>query len=142
MNASSSPDKPLQDYINHLSILLDLSPIESNGAVILPSPASLAERVYADIELTHSDDAYYSFYTDGSLIHLGTPKVSMGWSWVQIHASHLTIATYAHETIAHWPSSSCAEAAAVYAALSFIPNGVKVSLYTSLKSKLMQAILE
>ncbi|CAB4406990.1 unnamed protein product [Rhizophagus irregularis] len=26
----------------------------------------------------------YTFYTDGSLINLGTAEVSMGWGWVQI----------------------------------------------------------
>ncbi|EXX55574.1 hypothetical protein RirG_224270 [Rhizophagus irregularis DAOM 197198w] len=91
------------------------------------TPASLAEQVYANTILTHPVDAHYVFYTDGSLIHLGTPEVSIGWSWVQIHDLHLnSVATYAHGTVKHWPSSSHAEAAAIYAALSSVPNGAKV----------------
>ncbi|CAB4417419.1 unnamed protein product [Rhizophagus irregularis] len=56
----------------------------------------------------------YTFYTDGSLINLGTAEVSMGWGWVQIvqDSGFLnSIAAYKHGVIHDWPSSSRAEAA-------------------------------
>ncbi|PKC01681.1 hypothetical protein RhiirA5_402719 [Rhizophagus irregularis] len=64
-------------------------------------------------------------------VRMGTPEVSIGWSWVQIHDLHLnSVATYAHGTVKHWPSSSHAEAAAIYAALSSVPNGAKANTLT------------
>ncbi|GBB85654.1 hypothetical protein RclHR1_12140003 [Rhizophagus clarus] len=77
--------------------------------------------------------SHYRYYTDGSLINLGTPAVSMGWSWVQVvpDAGYLnSVAAYAHGTIRNWPSSSRAEAAAIFAALSVIPDNSVVSIYT------------
>ncbi|GBB98373.1 hypothetical protein RclHR1_32030001, partial [Rhizophagus clarus] len=77
--------------------------------------------------------SHYRYYTDGSLINLGTPDVSMGWSWVQIihDAGYLnSVTAYAHGTIRCWPSSTRAEIAAIYAALSVTPEDSVVSLYT------------
>ncbi|GBB95082.1 hypothetical protein RclHR1_24700003 [Rhizophagus clarus] len=54
-------------------------------------------------------DSHYRYYTDGSLINLGTPAVSMG---------------------CHWPSSTRAETAAIYAALCVTPEASVVSIYT------------
>lgn len=77
--------KSLQDYINRLSILSDFSPIESCDIVNLLTSTFSAKYIYADIELTHPINAHYSFYTNGSLIHLSTPEVFISWSWVQIY---------------------------------------------------------
>ncbi|GBC00306.1 hypothetical protein RclHR1_38020001, partial [Rhizophagus clarus] len=77
--------------------------------------------------------SHYRYYTDGSLINLGTPAISMGWSWVQIipDAGFLnSVATYAHGTIRNWPSSTRAEIAAIYVALSVTPDDSVVSIYT------------
>ncbi|GBB85351.1 hypothetical protein RclHR1_11900001, partial [Rhizophagus clarus] len=77
--------------------------------------------------------SHYRYYTDGSLINLGTPEVSMGWSWVQIipDAGYLnSVASYTHGTIQNWPSSTRAEAAAIYAALSVTPADSTVTIYT------------
>ncbi|GES83790.1 ribonuclease H-like domain-containing protein [Rhizophagus clarus] len=77
--------------------------------------------------------SHYRFYTDGSLINLGSPEVSMGWSWVQIihDAGYLnSVATYAHGTIRNWPSSTRAEAAPIYAALSVSLADSTISIYT------------
>ncbi|GBB97776.1 hypothetical protein RclHR1_30630003 [Rhizophagus clarus] len=57
----------------------------------------------------------------------------MGWSWIQIisDAGYLnSVATYAHGTICNWPSSTRAEAAAIYAALSVTSDDFVVSIYT------------
>ncbi|GBB94894.1 hypothetical protein RclHR1_24350002 [Rhizophagus clarus] len=77
--------------------------------------------------------SHYRYYTDGSLINLGTPEVSMGWSWVQLipDALYLNfVTTYAHGTIQNWPSSTRAEAAAIYAALRVSPEDSTVTVYT------------
>ncbi|GBB83920.1 hypothetical protein RclHR1_10590002 [Rhizophagus clarus] len=95
------------------------------GSSCLPSPIIL------------SPGSHYHFYTDGSLINLGLPDISIGWSWVQIihDAGYLnSVATYAHGTIRHWPSSTRAEVAAIFAALSVSPVDSTISIYTDLQA--------
>ncbi|GBC44434.2 ribonuclease H-like domain-containing protein [Rhizophagus irregularis DAOM 181602=DAOM 197198] len=94
---------------------------------------SSAAAVFANSPLVVSSDSRYIFFTDGSLINLGTPDVSMGWSWMQIvpDASFPNfIATYAHGLIRDNPSSSRAEAAAIYAVLTISPRDSEVTIYT------------
>ncbi|GBB92762.1 hypothetical protein RclHR1_20510001 [Rhizophagus clarus] len=77
--------------------------------------------------------SHYRFYTDGSLVNLGTPEVSMGWSWVQLipDTRYLnSVATYAYSTIRNWPSSTRAEAAAIYATLRISPDDSTITVYT------------
>ncbi|GBB92968.1 hypothetical protein RclHR1_20930001 [Rhizophagus clarus] len=93
-------------YYRHLNILPDFSSsflvVECDSTVaspldnlsIFPSPVLLLSG------------SHYRYYTDGSLINLGTPEVLMGWSWVQ------------------------AEAAAIYAALSVSPDDSTITIYT------------
>ncbi|GBB92779.1 hypothetical protein RclHR1_20540004 [Rhizophagus clarus] len=57
----------------------------------------------------------------------------MGWSWVQLipDAGYLnSVAIYAHGTIRNWPSSTRAEAAAIYAALRVSPDDSTITIYT------------
>ncbi|CAB4443469.1 unnamed protein product [Rhizophagus irregularis] len=113
----------------------------------IPSPAPLMDNIAssaatdlftaADIAASSpvviTEDSCYTFYTDGSLINLGTAEVSMGWGWVQIvqDSGFLnSIAAYKHGVIHDWPSSSRAEAAAIYAALSASPVNSVVKIYT------------
>ncbi|CAB4436115.1 unnamed protein product [Rhizophagus irregularis] len=87
----------------------DFSPIDST-TVAPPSAlmaAASAESVFADSPIFPSPDSCYKFYTDGSLINLGSPDVSMDW-----------------------PSSSRAEAAAIYAALTVTPPDSTVKICT------------
>ncbi|EXX66706.1 ribonuclease H-like domain-containing protein [Rhizophagus irregularis DAOM 181602=DAOM 197198] len=106
----------------------------------LPTPHLLtAGDVAASSSVVPSSDSQYIFYTDGSLINLGTSDVSMGWSWVQIvkDSGFLnSIATYNRGIIHDWPSSSRAEAAAIYAALSASPANSVVHIYTDSQSSI------
>ncbi|GBB87291.1 hypothetical protein RclHR1_13730001, partial [Rhizophagus clarus] len=77
--------------------------------------------------------SHYRYYTDDSLVNLRTSEVSIGWSWIQLiyDARYLnSVATYAHGTIRNWPSSTRAEAAAIYAALSVSPDDSTITIYT------------
>ncbi|GBB93694.1 hypothetical protein RclHR1_22140002 [Rhizophagus clarus] len=61
----------------------------------------------------------------------------MGWSWVQLipDAGYLnSVASYVHGTIQNWPSSTRAEAAAIYAALSVFPDDSTISIYTDFQA--------
>ncbi|GBB91144.1 hypothetical protein RclHR1_01830003 [Rhizophagus clarus] len=120
-------------YYSRLDILPDFSSpfpvVECDSSVVfpldnlssLPSPVSLPSG------------SHYRYYTDGSLVNLGTPEVSMGWSWVQLipDAGYLnSVATYTHGTIRNWPSFTRAEAAAIYAALSVSADDSIITIYT------------
>ncbi|GBC05572.1 hypothetical protein RclHR1_00630019 [Rhizophagus clarus] len=120
-------------YYNRLSIPPDLSSslpmVDSDSA----SPSLLCNSPALPSPVVLPPGSPYRYYTDGSLINLGSPEVSLGWSWVQIvpDARYLnSVATYAHGTIRNWPSSTRAEAAAIYAALSITPDDFIVSIYT------------
>ncbi|GET04412.1 ribonuclease H-like domain-containing protein [Rhizophagus clarus] len=102
-----------------------------NGDMASPSPLCDSSGLPPPVVLPSG--SHYWYYTDGSLINLGSPEVSMGWSWVQIihDAGYLnSVATYAYGTIRNWPSSTRVETAAIYAALSVTPKDSVVSLYT------------
>ncbi|GBB96489.1 hypothetical protein RclHR1_27680001 [Rhizophagus clarus] len=120
-------------YYARLSIPPDFSSslLTVNGDTASPPPLCGSSGLPFPVVLPPG--SHYRYYTDGSLINLGSPVVSMGWSWVQIihDAGYLnSVATYAHGTIRNWPSSTRAETAAIYAALSVTPEDSVVSLYT------------
>ncbi|EXX65814.1 hypothetical protein RirG_011250 [Rhizophagus irregularis DAOM 197198w] len=102
-------------------------------------PLLTAGDIAASSSVVLSLDSLYTFYTDGSLINLGTSDVSMGWSWIQIvkDSGFLnSIATYKWGIIHDWPSSSRAEAAAIYAALSAFPANSVIHIYTDLQTSI------
>lgn len=91
-------------YYNRWDVAPDFS--LSDYSVVPPTPLPTAESsaavVFAESPLIPSQDLRYIFFTDGSLINLGTPDVSMGWSWMQIVPDAgfpNSIATYAHGII-------------------------------------------
>ncbi|GBB90690.1 hypothetical protein RclHR1_17710012 [Rhizophagus clarus] len=116
---------------------LDLLPDFSSSSSIVVGDLTMSPFIENRSSFSSSvplpSGSHYHYYTDGSLFNLGTPEVSMGWSWVQIisDAGYLnSVATYAHGTIRNWPSSTRAEAAAIYAALSVTPADSAVTIYT------------
>ncbi|PKK63229.1 hypothetical protein RhiirC2_717128 [Rhizophagus irregularis] len=71
------------------------------------------------------------------LINLGTPNVSMGWSWVQVldgAGFFQSIAAHAHGIIHNWPSSIRAEIAAIHAVLMVTPPSSSVTIHTNSQS--------
>ncbi|GET66236.1 RNA-directed DNA polymerase from mobile element jockey-like [Rhizophagus irregularis DAOM 181602=DAOM 197198] len=123
---------------------LDIQPNFSQDAVAtLPSPSpppslgSAAPLAFAASPLATPPDNHYCFYTDGSLINLGTPDVSMGWSWVQVldgAGFFQSIAAHAYGIIHNWPSSTRAEIAAIHAALTVTPPFSTVTIHTDSQS--------
>ncbi|CAB4421321.1 unnamed protein product [Rhizophagus irregularis] len=126
-------------YFNRLYIRPDFSGLAlptslSNTSMDSTTPSLfMVEDIAASSSVVVSSDSHYTFYTDGSLINLGTSDVSMGWGWMQIvqDSGFLnSIATFKHGIICDWPSSSRAEAAAIYAALSASPANSVIKIYT------------
>ncbi|PKK56475.1 hypothetical protein RhiirC2_829005, partial [Rhizophagus irregularis] len=92
-----------------------------------------AAAVFANSPLVVSADSRYIFFTDGSLINLGTSDVSMGWSWMQIVPDagfSNSTATYAYGIIWDNPYFFRAEAAAIYAVLTISLRDSEVTIYT------------
>ncbi|PKY31865.1 hypothetical protein RhiirB3_393622 [Rhizophagus irregularis] len=68
-------------YYNRWDIAPDFSPIDAIEASVIPTTIeSSAAAVFANSPLIPFTDSQYIFFTDGSLINLGTSDVSMGWS--------------------------------------------------------------
>ncbi|PKY25530.1 hypothetical protein RhiirB3_388834 [Rhizophagus irregularis] len=97
-------------HYNRWDIVPDFSPEDAIVAPITSTTIeSSAAAVFANSPLTPTADSRYIFFTDGSLINLGTTDVSMGWSWMQIVPDAgfpNSIATYAHGIIQDNPYSS------------------------------------
>ncbi|PKY30867.1 hypothetical protein RhiirB3_392893 [Rhizophagus irregularis] len=72
-------------YYNRWDVAPDFSPVDTIEAPVIPTTVkSSAAAIFANSPLIPSTDSCYIFFTDESLINLGTPDVSMGWSWMQI----------------------------------------------------------
>ncbi|GBB85664.1 hypothetical protein RclHR1_12140013 [Rhizophagus clarus] len=96
-------------YYRRLDILPAFSSSSSIVECDLPVDFPIADLSTLPSPVPLPSGAHYRFYTDGSLVNLGTPEVSMGWSWVQLipDAGYPnSVASYAHGTIQHWPSST------------------------------------
>ncbi|GBB86688.1 hypothetical protein RclHR1_13070008 [Rhizophagus clarus] len=94
---------------------------------------SLPHKWYLDIKANTTIPDSHDQLLDRYVCSPLTPEVLMDWSWVQLipDAGYLnSVATYAHGTIQNWPSSTRAEAAAIYAALSISPDESTISIYT------------
>ncbi|GBC47762.2 RNA-directed DNA polymerase from mobile element jockey-like isoform X1 [Rhizophagus irregularis DAOM 181602=DAOM 197198] len=100
-------DEIVRSYYGRLDILPNFS---QEDVITLPSPSpfpslgSAASFAFAASPLATPPDNHYCFYTDGSLINLGTPDVSM------------------------------AEIAAIHAALTVTPPSSTVTIYTDSQS--------
>ena len=68
------------------------------------------------------------FYTDGSLMDLGTTTCSM--SYACIHTTYDAPPFELSSKIENWPSSTRAEVAAILITLLLCPVGIKVTIYT------------
>ncbi|PKY23945.1 hypothetical protein RhiirB3_438325, partial [Rhizophagus irregularis] len=121
-------------YYSKLNFVSDPSPTDATAASAIPTTVeSSAAAVFVNSPLVVSAESRYIFYTNRSLINLGTPDVSMGWSWMQIVLDAgfpNSIATYAHSIIWDNPSFSRAEAAAIYAVLTISSHDSEVTIYT------------
>ncbi|GET55807.1 hypothetical protein GLOIN_2v1783661 [Rhizophagus irregularis DAOM 181602=DAOM 197198] len=133
-------DETVRSYYGRLDIQPNFS---QEDVVTLPSPSPLpslgsaAPLAFAASPLATPPDNHHCFYTDGSLINLGTPDVSMGWSWVQVldgAGFFQSIAAHAHGIIHNWPSSTRAEIAAIHAALTVTPPFSTVTIHTDSQS--------
>ncbi|GBB99620.1 hypothetical protein RclHR1_35850001 [Rhizophagus clarus] len=89
-------------YCNRLSIPPDFSFSFLTVDDVSPTSSLSRDSPGLPFPVLLLPGSHYQYYTDGSLINLGLPDVSMGWSWVQIipDAGYLnSVATYAHGTI-------------------------------------------
>src|SRR6266498_38289 len=85
-----------------------------------------------DIIHTKNDDdslSPYRFYTDGSLINLGSTDLSMGIGWIQISDDDFIISQFSASINRTWPSSTKAETMSLLSILERLPCRAEVSFY-------------
>ena len=89
----------------------------------------LAQALEDNITKDSKNEKYnYEFYTDGSLKDRGNDQVSMGSSWIQTIGPNSN--TIFQTSINSWPSSSKAEAIAIFSALLTVPPKKSVEIHT------------
>jgi ribonuclease HI len=86
------------------------------------------------LRIAHNNSAaqHFTFYTDGSVVEIGTNQCSMGIGWAQIHNDQIT-----HQFAAQaysWPSSYKAELLAILSAISTVPRNSIVDIFTDSQS--------
>ncbi|GET61402.1 reverse transcriptase family protein [Rhizophagus irregularis DAOM 181602=DAOM 197198] len=113
-------DEIVKSYYGRLDILPNFS---QEDVVTLPSPSpspslgSAASLAFAASPLATPPDNHYCFYTDGSLINLGTPEVSIA-EIAAIHAALTVTPPFSTVTI-HTDSQSAIDGLRLCATLSY-----------------------
>ena len=74
----------------------------------------------------------FNFYTDGSVVELGTPQCSMGIGWVQVTENAILHKFHAQTKL--WPCSFKAELVAILSALITVPRNSIINIYTDSQS--------
>src|SRR6266496_6217739 len=114
----------LEQFANRLAIqpsiqLREFSPI-------------IDTNIIPDIVYTRNDDgsnADLHFYTDGSLMNLGTPDIKLGIGWVQVSDNGLILSDYSANVQSQWPSSTKAETMAIISILEQLIPDSSVTFY-------------
>ncbi|CAB4416836.1 unnamed protein product [Rhizophagus irregularis] len=126
-------------YYNRWDMAPDYSPVESISMVPpnVPTAAASAELVFVNSPLFPASDSCYKFI-QMDLLSTWVPRMSLwdglGFKIVHDASFYGSITSYAHGIIKDWPSSSRAEAAAVYAALTVTPSNSTVKIYTDFQT--------
>ncbi|GBC53064.1 ribonuclease H-like domain-containing protein [Rhizophagus irregularis DAOM 181602=DAOM 197198] len=110
-------DETVRTYYGRLDIQPNFAQVDVVALPSSSSPPSLGSATslaFAASPLATPPNNHYCFYTDGSLINLGTPDISM--------------------VIHNWPSSTRAEIAAIHAALTVTPPSSTVTIHTDSQS--------
>ncbi len=102
-----------------------------------PSPPSLIEKfipsshslVLLNLSSQFNTCTFLEFYTDGSLVNLGSPSIRMGLAWLQT-APCSPMISYATALTSSFPSSSVAELMAVFTAVIVAPKQCRVNIFT------------
>ena len=102
-----------------LSVIQDL-PFPLYNTNILPTLHSLAQDF--------SNTCTLDFYTDGSLLHKGTPSAIMGFTWIQTNASAPQLRLAVSATLG--PSAYKAELLAILLAVQVAPPNCYINFFT------------
>jgi ribonuclease HI len=76
-----------------------------------------------------SNSICLDFYTDGSLVNLGSPSIRMGLAWLQTHPDSPMV-SFSSACSSSFPSSSLPEFMAIFSAILTAPRDCAVTIYT------------
>jgi hypothetical protein len=87
------------------------------------------------ISISHHNLSYQqlSFYTDGSVIDIGTDQCTMGIGWIQVDNNNQTTNSFSAK-IKFWPSSYKAELFSIISAISTAPRNCIINIFTDSQS--------
>jgi ribonuclease HI len=137
-NKSLNPNANLLDLVYSIAIRhpiqIPLAPSLYISSSQIPQifDTSTSTSLLQNIADNNSHSSELSFYTDGSVIDLGTNQCSMGIGWVQIENS-ITIHTFQAQT-KYWPCSFKAELTAILSAIVTAPRNCFIQIYTDSQS--------
>jgi len=137
-------DKTLNFNANHLDLLYSVairhptqtpSPpniiISTNSIPTIFEPCTLTNKLQ-QITNYNTNQQELHFYTDGSVINLGTSQCSMGIGWVQVDNNSILHTFQAQVKL--WPCSFKSELTAILSALITTPRNCTVNIYTDSQS--------
>src|SRR5881394_2506449 len=108
----------LEQFANRLSIQPSTRLTEDSPLV---DPNNIPDIVYT--RNNDGSNAALHFYTDGSLMNLGTPDIKLGIGWVQTTDNDLILSDYSANIQTQWPSLTKAETMAIISILEqLVPN--------------------
>jgi hypothetical protein len=136
--------KALNFNANYLDLIYAIAirhPIQTISSLNITIPTYSIPTIFESCSLTDElqQIANYNinlselnFYTDGSVVELGTPQCSMGIGWVQVTEN--TVLHKFHAQTKLWPCSFKAELVAILSALITAPRNSTINIYTDTQS--------
>jgi len=108
---------PTSLYVNNIDIIFFSSPARD-----------LLNHLATHISSLNSSS--FSFYTDGSLQHLGSPSLSLGLDWILISNDGSVVNPSFYASTFLSPSSTKAEIMAILSAIIVCPTGSTIKIHT------------
>jgi len=130
---------------NYLDLIYSTAvkhPLSIPSAPTITIPNSSASKIFDPGEMTNTLEQFsiinashqqINFYTDGSVIDIGTNQCTMGIGWVQIDNNNQIIHKFSAK-IHFWPSSYKAELMSILSAISTAPRNSTINIFTDSQS--------
>jgi len=137
-------NKTLNFNANHLDLIYSIGirhPIQTSNSSNITITTYSIPNIFEHSSLTNnlqqianynSNLSELHFYTDGSVINLGTSQCSMGIGWVQV-SNDSVLHTFQAQT-KYWPCSFKSELTAILSALITAPRNCTINIYTDSQS--------
>ena len=107
-------------------------PVADSIATSIFHPGELTTKL-VQISTNNLNSRSFNFYTDGSVINIGSEHCTMGIGWVQVDNNN-QISSKFNAQIKLWPSSYKAELVSILSAIATTPRNSTINIYTDSQS--------